>query len=90
MAYCWVGTRPLSEPMMEYYWFDPWDHTSMKCYQNSHIFIHENLFEILSWPQCVKESIRYNTEYSWVIFLQKSTELNAPMVISEGDLWSVL
>ena len=45
---------------------------------------------ILSQPQCVKGSIRYNTEYSRVNFLHKYTQLDIKMVTSEGDIWSVL
>ena len=60
MACCLVGSKPLSEPMMEYCWFDHLEHISVTFNRNSHVFIQENAFEyvvcempaILSRSQC--------------------------------------
>ena len=65
MACRLVTAKPLSEPMLEYFQFDPSEQTLMKSemfYRNSDIFIHENAFEnvvcemaaILSRSRCVK------------------------------------
>ena len=52
------GSKPLSEPMLEYWWLDP---REQNFNQNPNIFIEENTFEnvvcemsISSRPQCVK------------------------------------
>ena len=53
------GARPLSEPMMEYCWLDPYEQIQWNPSQNSYIFIQENAFQnaiwkmaaILSWSQ---------------------------------------
>ena len=63
MACHLISVKPLSEPMMEYYWLDPWEHTSVKSYSQFINFHSRNAFEnvvwkmaaILSQPQCVNE-----------------------------------
>ena len=57
-----AGAKPLSEPLLEYGWLDPWEQTSVKSQSMFYIFIQENAFEnvvrklsaVLSRPQCVK------------------------------------
>ena len=62
MAYCLVGAKPLSEPMLPYCQLDPKEHISVKlklrfihfqlgkCILNCHL----QIAAILSWPQCVR------------------------------------
>ena len=62
MACRLIGAKPLSEPMLEYCWLDPWNKLQWNFNRNSESFIQENVFEsvvcemaaILSRPQCVK------------------------------------
>ena len=71
MACRLVGAKPLSEPMLEYCYLDPWEQTSVKSYRNLNIFIQENACEnvvwkmaaILSRPQCVKPPLIWH--HSW-------------------------
>ena len=60
MACRLAGTKPLSEPMLEYCQLDPWEQINLN--RNSHISIQENnAFEYIVWimsvilsrPQCV-------------------------------------
>ena len=53
MACCLVGTKPLSEPMLEYCWLDLYEQTSVNFNWNSHIFIQENTFENVIWEMSV-------------------------------------
>ena len=39
------GAKPLSEPLLEYCWLDPWEQTSWNFTRNWIIFIQENAFE---------------------------------------------
>ena len=39
------GAKPLSEPMLEYCQFDPWQQASMKFQQKFNTFIHVNAYE---------------------------------------------
>ena len=39
------GTKPLSEPMLEYCQLDPWEQTSVKSWSKYKTFIHENASE---------------------------------------------
>ena len=65
MACRLTDAKPLSEPMLDYCQLDPCEHTSMKIYQNTAIFIEENAREnvvcemasILSRPQCVNRHL---------------------------------
>ena len=63
MACRLIGTKPLSEQMLEHCQLDPWEQTSVK-FQSKFIymcFIQQNLYEnivwkmaiVLSQPQCV-------------------------------------
>ena len=64
MACCLASNKPLSEPVLEYCWFDLWEQIKLQWIPNwnLHIFIQENAFEnvvwemlaILFWPHCVK------------------------------------
>ena len=45
MACRLFGANPLSKPTLDYYQLDPKEQTSVKFYQNTKIFIHENLSE---------------------------------------------
>ena len=45
MACRLVGAKPLSEPVLEYYWFDPKEQTLVNTRQNFHIFLLENVFK---------------------------------------------
>ena len=53
--------KPISEPMLESCWWDPWEQNQRNFNSNWNIFIQENAFEniicemasILSRPQCV-------------------------------------
>ena len=57
MACHLAGAKPLSEPMLQYCYLDPWE-------QTLYIFIQENVFENVVWKmvailastQCVKMS----------------------------------
>ena len=59
-----VGTKPISEPMLGYCLFDPWNKFQWNYNQNRHISIQDNAFEnvvckmaaTLSRPQCVKNA----------------------------------
>ena len=61
MACRLAGAKPLSEPMLEYCWLEPWRQIQWNLHQNLYIFIQENAFEnvvgkmaaMLSRPQCV-------------------------------------
>ena len=61
MSCCLVGAKPLSDPMMQYHQFTPWQHIPVKSYAKFIIFIQENVIgnvvcemaAILSQPQCV-------------------------------------
>ena len=75
MSCCLDGAKLLSEPMLEYCWFDPWEQTSVKYLsQNLYFLIQENAFEIvvgklaaiLSLPQCIKESFIQISQGQWV------------------------
>ena len=45
MALHLFGTKPLSEPMMEYCWLNPWDKLQWSFDQNLYILIQENAFQ---------------------------------------------
>ena len=50
MACCLVGTKPLSEPMMEYCQLDPWEQTSVE-FQSKFIHFHSRKF---IWESCLE------------------------------------
>ena len=71
MAYRLAGTKPLSEPILEYCQLDPCEQISVKSgskFIYIYIFIQENAFENVVWkmaailarPQCVKTSSEVN------------------------------
>ena len=78
MACRLVGAKPLSEPMLEYYWLDRRNTLQLDFNQNSNIFIQENAFEsvvckmaaILSRPQCVNNNINLNNMNQYKYGLQ--------------------
>ena len=45
MACCLVGSKPLSEPMLEYCKLDSYEQFAVKSYSNSEVFIQETVFE---------------------------------------------
>ena len=71
-----VCAKPLSEPMLKYYWFHPYVRTSVTFNKKPCIQIQENAFEdvckmlaILSQPQCVKVRFeRFCKDMSFIWF----------------------
>ena len=56
-----VGAKPLSETMVGYCYFDPWEQTFSDINRNAYIFIQENvvceMVAILFRPQCVTSCV---------------------------------
>ena len=52
MACCLDGTKPSSEPMLEYCYLDPWE-LQWNLNRNLYIFIKENAFENIVWKMVI-------------------------------------
>ena len=82
MACRLAGAKPLSEPMLEYCEFDPWEQTSMKL-QSKFIHFHSRkskivwkIAAILSRPQCVEQDF-----YSFITEVQQGSKAQEDMSI---------